>query len=143
MSSLNSCSFIGRVGKDVESKTLESGKLVVVFTVAVSDTYKDKNGDKKEDTTWINCVSFGKLAEIIEKYVKKGDLLYVNGKLSNKTYEKDGVTKYFTEIIVNDMKMLGGKKGSSVEESSSDVVSEAPAKKSKAKTEDYSNDLPF
>lgn len=142
MSSLNSCSFIGRVGKDVEGKELDGGKLVVNYTIAVSERYKDKNGDQKEDTTWVNCVSFGKLAEITQKYVNKGDLLYINGKMSNRQYEKDGVTKYFTEIIVNDMKMLGGNKKSG--EAGEIVQESAPAKKaSKAKVKEEETDLPF
>jgi single-strand DNA-binding protein len=152
MSSLNSCSFIGRVGKDVDSKTLDNGKVMASFSLAVSESYKDKSGEKVENTTWVNCVSFGKLAEIIDAYVQKGDLLYVCGKMSNRTYEKDGVTKYFTEIVLADMKMLGGNK-----KKSEDVQEEAPgpsqgkyydpspvvkSKKAPAKETD-DNDLPF
>ncbi len=141
MSSLNSCSFIGRVGKDVEVKSLDGGRIVAVFTLAVSEVYKDKAGERKEDTTWINCVAFAKLAEIIEKYVKKGDLLYVNGRLSNKTYEKDGVTKYFTEVVLNDMKMLGGKKAADAEEPV--AVKGIVEKKKATKAVEADNDLPF
>lgn len=139
MSSLNSCSFIGRVGKDVESKSLDSGKFVCNFTLAVSETYKDKSGEKKEDTQWINCVVFGKLAEIVDKYVKKGDLLYLNGRLVNRSYEKDGVKKYFTEVIINDMKMLGGKKSGSTapEATIVDVVEGSDKQQGK------DSDLPF
>jgi single-strand DNA-binding protein len=139
MSSLNSCSFIGRVGKDVEAKSLESGKPMCVFTLAVSEKYKDKDGESKEETTWVNCVAFSKLSEIIVKYVKKGDLLYINGKLSNRKYEKDGVTKYFTEVVLSDMKMLGTK-GHSDESVFTDVEKSKP---SKAKVQEPDNDLPF
>lgn len=141
MSSLNSCSFIGRVGKDVESKSLDSGKVVSSFTLAVSEKYKDKNGENKEETTWVNCVAFGKLAEIIASYVKKGELLYVNGKMSNRQYEKDGVVKYFTEVVLNDMKMLQSKKADDSFDVASGPVS---VKEHKKKTiSQQENDLPF
>ena len=136
MGSLNSCSFIGNVGKDVESRSLDGGKMVVSFTLAVSEKYKDN-----ENTTWINCVAFGKLAEIINKYVNKGDQLYVNGRLNNRQYEKDGVTKYFTEVVLNDMVMLGSKKKS--DEGQEFVVSGVVEKKKAVKKEEPDNDLPF
>lgn len=136
MGSLNSCSFIGNVGKDVESRSLDGGKMVVNFTLAVTEKYKEN-----ENTTWINCVAFGKLAEIIEKYVNKGDQLYVNGRLNNRQYEKDGVTKYFTEIVLSDMVMLGSKK----RDSDTVVVTEDSLKKTTkaSKKQEYDNDLPF
>lgn len=137
MSSLNSCSFIGRVGKSVETKTLDNNNEVANFSLAISEKYKSG-----ESTTWISCVAFGKLAEIIGKYVGKGDLLYVNGRLNNRQYEKDGVTKHYTEIVLQEMKMLGGKKDSSDVSSEVIEVSE-PVKKGKKEDKDYSNDLPF
>lgn len=136
MGSLNSCSFIGNVGKDVESRSLDGGKMVVSFTLAVTEKYKEN-----ENTTWINCVAFGKLAEIINKYVNKGDQLYVNGRLNNRQYEKDGVTKYFTEVVLNDMVMLGSKKKS--DEGQEFVVSGVVEKKKAVKKEEPDNDLPF
>lgn len=108
MSSINKVILVGRVGKDPEVKQIPSGS-VANFSLATSESYKDKNGEKVETTEWSNCVAFGKLAEIIGQYVAKGSLLYVEGKLKTDKYTKDGVDKYSTKIVINEMKMLGGK----------------------------------
>ena len=107
MASLNKAQIIGNLGRDPEIKTIPSGQKVASFSLACSEKYTDKNGQKVEKTEWINCKAWGKLAEIIEKYVKKGSQIYVEGKLETQSFEKDGVKKYKTEIIVNQMLMLG------------------------------------
>jgi len=108
--SVNKATLIGRVGKDPEVKQITGGA-VAKFTIATSESYKNKAGEKVEQTEWHNCVVFGKLCDVIEKYVKKGDLLYVEGKIIHGSYEdKDGNKRYTTDIKVNEMKMLGGKK---------------------------------
>jgi len=109
MASLNKCTIIGNLGRDPEIKTIPSGQKVASFSLACSEKYTDKQGQKQEKTEWINCKAWGKLAEIIEKYVKKGSQIYVEGKIETQSFEKDGVKKYKTEIIVNQMLMLGGK----------------------------------
>jgi single-strand DNA-binding protein len=110
MSSLNKAQIIGRTGRDVEYKTLPNGGKVASFSLAASEKWKDKTtGETKEKTEWINCVAWGNLADILAKYVHKGDLIYVEGKITTRSYEKDGSTRYVTEILVSNMVMLGSK----------------------------------
>ena len=105
----NRITIIGNVGKDPETKTLEGGAKVTTFTLATSETWKDKQGNKKEETQWHNIQLWRGLAEVAEQYVKKGTKLLIEGKVTYRSYEKDGETKYFTEIVGKEMKMLGGK----------------------------------
>lgn len=102
---------IGNLGKDPEIRTIESGKLAT-FSIAFTEKWKDKSGEKKDKTTWLNCVVFGQQAEIIEEYVKKGDKLYIEGKVAIDQYDKDGVTMYATKIVVQSFTMLGNKSDS-------------------------------
>ena len=104
---VNKIQLVGNVGKDPETHTFDSGKKVVSFSLATSETFKDKQGEKQTATEWHNIKIFGKLAEIVEKYVKKGQLLYLDGTVKYKDYEKDGKKVYFTEIHCFNMKMLG------------------------------------
>jgi len=105
---VNKIILVGRVGQDPEKHQLESG-IVVNFSLATNEKWKDKQGEKQEATEWHNLKAFGSLADIISNFVKKGDLLYVEGKIKTRSYEKDGVKKYSTDIICNTMQMLGGK----------------------------------
>lgn len=106
----NSVQLIGRLGKDPEMKTFDSGKTQAVFSLATTDKYKNQKGEKVEETQWHNLVAWGKLAEIARQYLKKGSEVAVEGKLVHRTYENaTGERKYFTEIVVNDLVMLGGK----------------------------------
>ena len=112
MASLNKVILIGNTGKDPEIRYMPNGKPVASFSIATSESWKDKaTGEKKESTEWHNCTAFDKLAEIIGQYVKKGQPLYVEGRIKTEKYTKDGVEKYSTKILVNEMKMLGGGKG--------------------------------
>lgn len=108
--------LIGRVGKDVEKHVFDNGNIVVRFPLAVDDSYTKKDGEKVERAEWFNISAFGKLAEIIETYVKKGDLLYLETKQRTNVSERDGNKTYFVEHTANIMKMLGGNK----QESNSD-----------------------
>jgi single-strand DNA-binding protein len=103
---VNKVILLGRVGKDPEVKQFENGSLAN-FTIATDDSYKDKSGQKVERTDWHNIVvgSSG-LVEVVSKYVKKGDLLYVEGKIKTREVEKDGVKRYFTEVRVETLKMM-------------------------------------
>jgi|SRR5690606_15829 len=101
--------LIGRVGKDPEVRHLENGKAVANLSLATSETYKNKQGEKVENTEWINLVVWSPLAEIFEKYVKKGNQIYVEGKLTTRSWEKDGDKKYITEVVVKELTMLGSK----------------------------------
>jgi single-strand DNA-binding protein len=104
----NSVQLIGRLGKDPEVKSFGSKKKAS-FSIATSDSYKNQKGEKVEDTQWHNVVIWGKLAGVAEKYLKKGTEVAIEGKLVHRVYETAGEKKYFTEVNVNDMVMLGGK----------------------------------
>ncbi len=105
----NSVQLIGRLGKDPEVKVFNDKKKAS-FSVATSDSYKNQNGEKIEETQWHNVVIWGKLAEIAEKYLKKGAEVAVEGRLIHRVYETNGEKRFITEINVNDMVMLGPKK---------------------------------
>ncbi|RLD62816.1 MAG: single-stranded DNA-binding protein [Bacteroidetes bacterium] len=108
--SVNKVILLGNVGKDPEVRHLESGVTVARFTLATSEKFTNKNGEKVETTEWHNIVVWRKLAEIVEKYIKKGSQIFLEGKITTRSYEKDGSTKYFTEIVANSLQMLGSKK---------------------------------
>ncbi len=110
MSIRNKVSLIGRVGKDVEVFSFESGKLKATVSLATSDYYINQIGEKVEETQWHNVVAFGKVAEIMQKYVEKGKEIAIEGKINYKSYEdQQGQKKYITEIIVSEILLLGGK----------------------------------
>ncbi|MEM0938451.1 MAG: single-stranded DNA-binding protein [Bacteroidota bacterium] len=106
---VNKVILVGRLGKDPEVRHLENGATVANFSMATSETYKDRQtGERREQTEWHNVVLWRGLAEVVEKYVKKGDMIYVEGKLRTKSWEKDGITRYTTEVVGDNMTMLGG-----------------------------------
>jgi single-strand DNA-binding protein len=110
--SLNKAMLIGNLGSDPEIRTTGSGTRVAQFSLATSRRWNDRNGQQQEKTEWHRIVAWDKLVDIIEKYVKKGDKLYVEGEIEYRSYEdKEGVTKYVTEIRAREMLMLGGKDG--------------------------------
>ncbi|MBT1703189.1 single-stranded DNA-binding protein [Chryseosolibacter indicus] len=104
----NSVQLIGRLGKDPEVRSFNNSKKAS-FSIATTDTYKNQNGEKIEDTQWHNIVIWGKLAGVAEKYLKRGQEIAIEGKLVHRVYESNGEKKYITEINVNDLVMLGGK----------------------------------
>lgn len=105
----NSVNLIGRLGKDPEVKTF-GDKKKAAFTIATTDTYKNQKGEKVEDTQWHNIVIWGKLAEVAEKYLKKGQEIVLQGKLVHRNYETDkGEKRFITEINVHDFVMVGSK----------------------------------
>jgi single-strand DNA-binding protein len=109
---LNRVTLIGRLGKDPEVRRLESGAAVAKFSLATSETYKDKDGNKQETTEWHNIIVWRTQAEIAEKYLKKGMLVYVEGKLTYREYtDKDNIKRNFTEIVANDFRMLERREG--------------------------------
>lgn len=110
--------LVGRLGKDPEVRHLESGTAVANFPLATSETYKDRNsGERKEQTEWHNIVLWRGLAEISEKYLSKGDQVYIEGKLRTRSWEKEGITRYTTEVVADNMTMLGGRTSEGNEES--------------------------
>lgn len=126
MSGINKVILVGRLGKDPEVKHLESGSTLANFSLATSEKYKNKNGEMVETTEWHNIVIWGKLAEIVEKWVHKGDLIYVEGKLVTRSWEKDGITRYATEIVGIAMTMLGSKSGTQSNEYAIEEIDDLP-----------------
>lgn len=104
--SVNKVILVGNVGKDPEVNYIREDVPVAKFPLATSETYT-RDGEKVTQTEWHNIVVWRGLAKVVEKYVKKGSLLYIEGRISTRTYEKDGETKYFTEIVTENMRMLG------------------------------------
>jgi len=116
MSSVNKVILVGRLGKDPEIKYMPNGDAVCNITVATSETWKDKNGEKQEKTEWHRVTFYRKLAEIAGEYLKKGSMTYVEGRLETRKWtDKAGVDKYTAEIIANEMQMLSSKPGGSEE----------------------------
>lgn len=152
MSGVNKVIIVGRLGKDPEVRHLESGASVANFSVATSETYKDRNtGEKREQTEWHNVVLWRGLADVAEKYLHKGDMVYIEGKLRTRSWEKDGITRYTTEIVGDNMNMLSPK-GSS--DSNADYQSPATSASTTSTStvqtptadiamDDESDDLPF
>ena len=108
MKGVNKAILVGTVGKDPDMKSTADGMQIANLSVATSESYKDKSGNKVENTEWHRVSAFGKLAEIIGKYVTKGSRVYIEGKLRTRSYDKDGTKVYTTEIIASELQMLGG-----------------------------------
>ena len=153
--SVNKVILIGRLGKDPETRYMTNGEAVTNATLATSENWKDKSGEKQEKTEWHNLVFYRRLAEIAGEYLKKGSQIYVEGKLQTRKWQtKEGQDRYTTEIVVNEMTMLGGKSsgGGSFEvvenkpAASSSGSSAAPAKAAPAAKNSFDNfddDIPF
>jgi len=135
MANLNLCQFIGRLGGDPETRTLKQTTIKVSsFSLAITEYYKDKTTDeRKSNTEWISCVAWRHVAEFVEKYLHKGDMVYVKGKIKTRSYEKDGETKYATEILLDDVQPLTKKERQSIQEVSGKEL----------RTADANDDLPF
>jgi single-strand DNA-binding protein len=107
--SLNKACILGNVGKDAEIRYTNSGKAFARFSVATSESWKDQSGTIQEKTTWHNIVAWERLAEICGNYVKKGKQVYIEGRIDNRSYDdKDGVKKYTSDIVANELILLGG-----------------------------------
>lgn len=109
---LNLCQFIGRLGRDPEIRFSPDGKAMATLSLACGQSWKSKDtGEKQEKTEWVRIVSFGKLAETIGEYMRKGSQMYISGRIQTRKYQdKDGADKYVTEIVANEMQMLGGRR---------------------------------
>jgi len=106
----NKVQLIGNLGNNPDVITLESGKKLAKFSIATNESYKNANGEKITDTQWHNVVAWNKTAEIVEKYLIKGNEVAIEGKLTSRSYEdKEGVKKYITEVVINELLLLGGK----------------------------------
>lgn len=147
MSGVNKVILVGRLGKDPEVRNLDSGVAVANFTLATSESYKDKTtGEKKEVTEWHNIVLWRGLAEIAQRYLHKGDMVYIEGKLRSRSWEKEGVTRYITEVVADNMTMLSTKPGSynSGELNSGSAAQDRNQQESfRASVDSSTDDLPF
>ena len=144
--SINKAILIGNLGSDPEVRTTTSGKQVASFSLATSERYKDRTtGEAKSITEWHNIVLWRGLAEISQKYLHKGDLVYIEGKLRTRSWEKEGVTRYTTEVVADNMTMLGSR-GSGGSGNNSDYGSR-PTERTTTETYggagDSTDDLPF
>ena len=126
---LNNAQIIGHLGKDPEVRYLPSGEAVANFSIATTEKWKDKNsGEPREETEWHRISTFGRLAEIVGEYVKKGSLVFVQGKIKTRKYtDGQGVERYSTEIRAETLKMLGGRDSNQGERSAPPAARQAPA----------------
>ena len=128
---VNKAILIGRLGKDPEVRYTPDGAMVTNFNLATDEQWKDKNGEKVQKTEWHRIVAFGKLAEICGNYLVKGKLIFVEGRIQTRSWEdKEGVKRYTTEIVANNMQMLDSKGQNKADESSSDSMSSNSASSS-------------
>lgn len=113
MASVNLAIIVGNLGRDPEVRFLADGKAVANITIATSESWKDKDGNKKESTEWHRCVAYGKTAELMGEYLKKGSSVYIQGRIQTKKWtDKEGQERYTTEIVVDKMQFLGAAKAS-------------------------------
>ena len=133
--SLNKVMLIGNVGVDPEYKTTATGTAVVSLTLATNEKWTDKQGAKQEKTEWHRVAMFNKLAELANQYVKKGSKIYIEGKITTSTYEKNGEKRYSTEIIANSMQFLDSKP--------KDSEPRQHAQSNSQFGDDFNDDIPF
>ena len=134
MAGVNKVILVGNLGKDPEVKYLDSGVAVANFSLATTESYKNKDGERVNQTEWHNIVLWRGLAEVAEKWLKKGSSVYIEGKIKTRKWEvKEGSTRYNTEILADNMTMLGGKKDSQ----------KTPINPPQETASDKADDLPF
>ena len=154
MASVNKWIGIGNLGRDPESRYTASGEAICNFSIACTETWKDKQtGERKEMTEWVRISAFGKLAEICSQYLKKGSQVYVEGSLRTRKWtDKDGQERYTTEIRCDDMKMLGSRQGMGAPagggggggyDEPTDYAPAPPKNKPKPSFDDIGDDIPF
>jgi single-strand DNA-binding protein len=146
---VNKAIIVGNVGQDPEVRYMPSGSAVAEVSVATSEQWKDKqSGEKQERTEWHKVTFFGRLAEIVGEYVRKGSQIYVEGSIrTEKWQDKQGQDRYTTKIIANEMQMLGGRSGGSTsfqqDTPSSAPAQSAPAAAPAGSSADFDDDIPF
>lgn len=151
MASVNKVILVANLGRDPKVRYMPNGEAVCNFSVATTENWKDKSGVKQEKTEWHNVVMYRKLAEIAGEYLKKGSPVYLEGRLQTRKWEKDGVTRYSTEIIADSMQMLGVKpSGSDIPEDRPERNQKNPAYEKDTKSapatvsfDDFDDDIPF
>lgn len=142
---VNKVILIGNLGNDPEVRYTASGAAVANVSLATSEQWKDReSGEQQERTEWHRVVFFGRIAEVVGEYLRKGSQIYVEGRLQTRKWQdKDGNDKYSTEIVANDMQMLGGGRGGGSADASSSSRNSAAASKQPAGGEDFDDDIPF
>ena len=144
---VNKAILVGNLGKDPELRYTQSGQAVCSFSIATSERYKDKQGEQQEKTEWHNIVAWGNLAEICGKYLEKGKTVYIEGKITNRSYDdRDGNKRYITEIVASEMKMIGGRQDGGGDRSMGDRVAERRQQATAAPEQQGFNpddDIPF
>lgn len=142
---LNKVILIGRLGKDPEVRYMPNSEAVCNFSVATSESWKDQNGQRQERTEWHNITMYRKLAEIAGQYLKKGSQVYLEGKIQSRKYQgKDGIERTAYDIIVNEMKMLGGGNSEQQAQSAQAETPTSPRRQAPATpVEDIDYDIPF
>ena len=155
MASVNKVILVGNLGKDPEVRYMPSGEAITNITVATTDAWKDKQGEKQERTEWHRVAFFGKLAEIAGEYLKKGSQVYVEGRLQTRKWQdKEGQDRYTTEIVADRMQMLGGRSGGGMGSMDRDSGSQSMgnagssaksggAAKAGSGFDDFEDDIPF
>lgn len=121
MKGLNKVQLIGNLGKDPEIRYTPEGKQIAKFSMAINRSYKNKEGGTIDDTQWVNIEAWTGLAKVIEEYLKKGDRVYIEGRLKTESYDKDGETKYFTKVVAQQMIMLGSSRNGGLDEEEDDI----------------------
>lgn len=144
MASVNRVILIGNLGKDPETRFMSNGDAVANITLATTETWKDKNGEKQEKTEWHRIVFYRKLAEIAGQYLRKGSQVYVEGRIETKQWtDKNGVERYTTDIIATDLKMLGSKGGSVQQDADSSASNRSTQSRGANGFADMEDDIPF
>ncbi|MBZ0094322.1 MAG: single-stranded DNA-binding protein [Sulfuricella sp.] len=150
MASVNKAIIIGNLGKDPEMRYMPSGDAICNFSLATTDSWKDKNGEKQEKTEWHRIAMFGKLAEIAGEYLKKGSQVYVEGRIQTRKWtNKEGQDQYTTEIVADKMQMLGSRSGGGgnsfevVEKPAASAGSAKSAAKTGGDFDNFEDDIPF
>jgi len=121
MKGLNKVQLIGNLGKDPEIRFTPEGKQVATFSMAANRTFKNKEGESIDDTQWFNIEAWTGLAKVASDHLKKGDRIYIEGRLKTESYDKDGETKYFTKVVVQEMIMLGSSRNGGADPDEDDI----------------------
>lgn len=145
--SVNKVILVGNAGKDAEVRHIDSGVAVATFSLATSETYTSKNGEKVTNTEWHNIVAWRGLAEMAGKYIQKGKQLYIEGQIRSRSYDdKEGIKRYVTEIVANSIQLLGRKEDNGNNSPSTEYQKTETKSTNEVKevdSEDSTDDLPF
>jgi single-strand DNA-binding protein len=138
---VNKVVLIGRLGNDVDQKYIQDGTCVSTFSLATEETWKNKAGEKQSKTSWHRIIAWRRLGEICGEYLKKGSKVYIEGKIDYREYEKDGVKFHITEIIANEMKMLGDKPQGDGQSDKGKTAKKPPAGRDPDFTPEFDDDI--